>query len=84
MESFLKLGQSITQSPDFDPKNVGIWKEFFAPPAEGADQECRSPPSSRAVSLTGLFVDRPTEIYSIDTSALSLANSTPGSHFPMP
>lgn len=32
MESFLKLGQSITGSPDFGPKRVGIWQEFFAPP----------------------------------------------------
>jgi hypothetical protein len=32
MESFLKLGQSITQSPDFVPRNVGVWKEFFASP----------------------------------------------------
>lgn len=32
MESFLKLGQSITESPDFGPKRVGIWKEFFEPP----------------------------------------------------
>ena len=38
MESFLKLGQSITQSPDFVPKNVGIWNEFFAPPSERVDQ----------------------------------------------
>ncbi|MDF1714055.1 MAG: DUF1592 domain-containing protein [Akkermansiaceae bacterium] len=29
MDSFLKLGQSITGSPDFGPKRVGIWKEFF-------------------------------------------------------
>lgn len=32
MESFLKLGQSITQSPDFNPRNVGVWKSFFAEP----------------------------------------------------
>ncbi|MGB2500994.1 MAG: DUF1592 domain-containing protein [Mariniblastus sp.] len=32
MESFLKLGQSITQSPDFSQRNVGIWKTFFEPP----------------------------------------------------
>ena len=38
MESFLKLGQSIIESPDFDPKNVGIWKTFLLPPADG----CRS------------------------------------------
>ncbi|MCB1065739.1 MAG: DUF1592 domain-containing protein [Verrucomicrobiae bacterium] len=38
MESFLNLGQSITQSPDFGPKNVGIWKTFFEPPADQLDQ----------------------------------------------
>ena len=38
MDSFLKLGQSITQSPDFAQSNVGVWKEFFAPPADGVDQ----------------------------------------------
>ncbi|MDG1873234.1 MAG: DUF1592 domain-containing protein [Mariniblastus sp.] len=32
MESFLELGQSITQSPDFSPRYVGIWKRFFAEP----------------------------------------------------
>ena len=39
MESFLKLGQSITHSPDFVPENVGVWKRFFAPPAERVDQK---------------------------------------------
>ncbi len=37
MEAFLKLGQSIPQSPDFVPRNVGIWNTFFAAPADGAD-----------------------------------------------
>ena len=32
MEAFLKLGQSITQSPDFTNKYVGIWKSFFEVP----------------------------------------------------
>ncbi len=39
MESFLKLGQSISQSPDFTPRNVGVWVGFFAAPAEIEDQE---------------------------------------------
>ncbi|MCO8125011.1 DUF1592 domain-containing protein [Stieleria sp. TO1_6] len=39
MESFLKLGQSITQSPDFGPRNVGCWNEFFAPPKQSAELE---------------------------------------------
>ena len=33
MEAFLTLSQSIIESPDFTPANVGIWKEFFAKPA---------------------------------------------------
>jgi hypothetical protein len=37
MEEFLKLGESITQSPDFGPKRVGIWDSFFAPPADTTD-----------------------------------------------
>jgi len=36
MESFLKLGESITQSPDFTERNVGIWSEFFASPVANA------------------------------------------------
>lgn len=37
MEAFLKLGQSVTQSPDFTSKNVGIWKSFFEAPASEVD-----------------------------------------------
>ena len=32
LESFLRLGRSITESPDFTPKSCGIWKDFFAAP----------------------------------------------------
>ncbi|EMB15191.1 DUF1592 domain-containing protein [Rhodopirellula europaea] len=39
MESFLKLGQSITESPDFVPANVGIWDSFFVAPAPDSDLE---------------------------------------------
>ena len=31
-ESFLRLGRSIVESPDFGPKTCGIWKSFFAVP----------------------------------------------------
>ncbi|MCH2181077.1 MAG: DUF1592 domain-containing protein [Mariniblastus sp.] len=43
MESFLNLGQSITQSPDFVKKNVGCWSSFFEPPTDDQDakQEAR-------------------------------------------
>ncbi len=39
MEAFLNLGQSIVESPDFTPKNVGVWQTFFAPPADDADRD---------------------------------------------
>ncbi len=39
MEAFLKLGQSITQSPDFTEKNIGIWRTFFEAPAEQTDHK---------------------------------------------
>ena len=37
MDEFLKLGQSITDSPDFNAKRVGIWSSFFAPPPDDSD-----------------------------------------------
>lgn len=37
MEAFLKLGRSITGSPDFTSKTVGTWDEFFAPPRDTSD-----------------------------------------------
>jgi hypothetical protein len=42
MEAFLKLGQSITESPDFTGRRVGIWREFFAPPDSAGEEEIRS------------------------------------------
>jgi hypothetical protein len=42
MEEFLKLGQSVTRSPDFDPRNVGLWKTFFETPASEADQKAEA------------------------------------------
>ncbi|MEM9586605.1 MAG: DUF1592 domain-containing protein [Planctomycetota bacterium] len=38
MESFLELGQSITESPDFHNKNVGVWDSLFAPPGPDVDE----------------------------------------------
>ncbi|RMF37586.1 MAG: DUF1592 domain-containing protein, partial [Planctomycetota bacterium] len=31
LEAFLNLGQSIVESPDFGPRNVGAWHRLFAP-----------------------------------------------------
>lgn len=39
LESFLRLSQSIVESPDFNARTCGIWKEFFAPPAEGSGED---------------------------------------------
>jgi hypothetical protein len=43
LDSFLKLSVSILQSPDFNEKSVGIWKEFFAEPenSENLEKEIR-------------------------------------------
>lgn len=41
MESFLKLGRSIVESPDFTPRNVGLWDRFFIPPADVNESEVR-------------------------------------------
>ena len=39
MDEFLKVGQSITESPDFNRKRVGIWPTFFAPPSDTSNIE---------------------------------------------
>ena len=39
LDTFLKLSVSILQSPDFNEKTVGIWKEFFADPENSEDLE---------------------------------------------
>ncbi|MBI1247050.1 DUF1592 domain-containing protein [bacterium] len=43
MAEFLKVAKSIVDSRDFGPRNVGIWKQFFAPPESQVDvkQEVR-------------------------------------------
>ena len=35
LEAFFKLSRRIVQSPNFDGRTVGIWKEFFVAPAAG-------------------------------------------------
>lgn len=42
LESFLRLSRSIVFSADFNSKTCGIWKEFFAAPAEGTAEETRA------------------------------------------
>ncbi len=37
MEQFLKLAQSIVESPDFNRKRVGVWDALFAEPQAGGD-----------------------------------------------
>lgn len=37
LDSFLQLSVSIVESPDFHAESVGIWNEFFEPPADGTD-----------------------------------------------
>ena len=39
LDAFLRLSVSIVESPDFNPDNVGIWKEIFAEPSEKKNLE---------------------------------------------
>jgi hypothetical protein len=39
LDAFLRLSISITDSPDFNEKTVGIWHEFFADPDDGKNLE---------------------------------------------
>ena len=39
LDAFLRLSVSITDSPDFNEKTVGIWNDFFAAPEDGGDLE---------------------------------------------
>jgi len=38
LDAFLRLSVSLVESPDFNEKNVGAWKDLFQAPPEGADQ----------------------------------------------
>lgn len=37
LDAYLRLSVSIVNSPDFTPRNVGIWKTFFEAPAPNTD-----------------------------------------------
>lgn len=54
MEAFLKLSQSIVNSPDFNAKKCGVWNELFAPPA-GDDNLEGEVPSRLRKFLTRAF-----------------------------
>lgn len=69
MESFLTLGQSITQSPDFTPKNVGIWQSFFAPPSDDilrSDTDLNAELSSRLSQFLSAAFRRTIEPNTLD------------------
>lgn len=59
MQEFLKLGNSIVESPDFTPQNVGIWKAFFAPPA--ADKDAKQEARRRLETFLTRAFRRPVE-----------------------
>jgi len=39
MQSFLRLSQSVVESPDLNPRECRSWDWLFAPPESGADSE---------------------------------------------
>ena len=38
MEDFFRLSRSIVKSPSFNPRNVGVWKQYFEEPKPGINQ----------------------------------------------
>ncbi len=66
MESFLKLGQSITQSPDFTSQHVGIWEDFFAVPEPLEAVDVRQTIQKRLERFLELAFRRPTEQTTVD------------------
>jgi hypothetical protein len=38
MEDFFRLSRSIVKSPSFNPKNVGVWKQYFEEPKPEINQ----------------------------------------------
>lgn len=66
MESFFRLGQSITQSPDFTSKRVGIWDEFFAPPKSSQGGELGEVVRGRLSDFLTLAFRRPVDDVTLD------------------
>ena len=64
MESFLKLGQSVVGSKDFNQKNVGIWSSFFAAP--GADVDAKAESRKRLEQFLTRAFRRPVDARLLD------------------
>ncbi|MEM8670724.1 MAG: DUF1592 domain-containing protein [Planctomycetota bacterium] len=81
MDELLKLGRSITQSPDFHPKQVGIWKSFFAKPS--VDQDLGPVVRERLRRFLTRAFRRPADESLVDRySSFVLSMIASGSDFP--
>ena len=60
MEAFMTLSRSIVESPDFTPRTVGIWKEFFLAPEDPQQYESAVRPRLKSF-LTRAFRRPPTD-----------------------
>ena len=72
MESFLKLGRSIVESPSFHRKNVSRWKEYFGPLAKPSledDPVIEAEVRRRIESLTSRAFRRPASAATTDRYA---------------
>ena len=59
MEDFFRLSRSIVKSPSFNPKNVGVWKQYFEEPTPEVNQ--MDVLETRLRSLLTLAFRRPVE-----------------------
>lgn len=78
MESFLKLAQSIVESNDFNPRDVGIWAGFFQAPATGVD--VRAEVRSRLDEFLTRAFRRKVEAGVLDRYAAHVGTQLDGGH----
>ncbi|MEO1523883.1 MAG: DUF1592 domain-containing protein [Planctomycetota bacterium] len=82
LESFLRLGRSITESPDFTPQTCGIWRTFFAAPSVTDDRDLQSVVRERITTFLSRAFRRPATPSEIDRySRFTLAAITSGEEF---
>jgi hypothetical protein len=69
LESFLKLGRSIVESPDFNARTAGIWDGFFVEPVSSAHSDRDAVLRQRLGALLRRAFRRPVDDETLDRYA---------------